>query len=135
MNFAGILETRLKENKARDIVNKVAKNWWWVHNYSEDNKGRIWVVWKATEVDVQVLNIHAQFIHCRISDRQTDLSSLVTVIHGKNAIDERKVMWNDLTTIGQNITEPWALCRDLMLYYVWKTESMVIPLLKLKWLT
>lgn len=47
MNFGGLVETRVKENKAAKIILKVFKDWSVMSNYGSNRLGRIWVVWNS----------------------------------------------------------------------------------------
>lgn len=46
MSFGGILETRVKENKAERIIKTVFKGWVSITNYEFSQGGRIWLVWR-----------------------------------------------------------------------------------------
>ena len=38
-----LLETRVKENNSKSIIDHYFQGWKWLHNYSEAYNGRIWV--------------------------------------------------------------------------------------------
>lgn len=48
MQFGCLLETRVMENKAPNIVNKVFPNWCFISNYEYNRLGSIWVIWKKS---------------------------------------------------------------------------------------
>lgn len=112
LSVAGLLETRVKEVKANKIVPKVARGWSWVSNYQVAQNGHIWALWREELVDLQVLQIHEQFIHCKITDRRSDFDTLITFVYGKNNIEDRKSLWTALASLQSGINEPWCLYRD-----------------------
>ena len=46
VNLVCLLETRVKENKMKEIVDKWFPNWSCLQNYSYAVNGRIWLLWK-----------------------------------------------------------------------------------------
>lgn len=45
LQFGGLLETRVKENKSVQIISAVFQGWSAMSNYEFNRKGRIWVLW------------------------------------------------------------------------------------------
>lgn len=70
--MAGILETRIKEANTKKGIERMARGWQNICNYPYALIGRIWLLWQASEVDVHVLKVHAQFIHYKVTCRNTD---------------------------------------------------------------
>ncbi|KAL0453553.1 UNVERIFIED_CONTAM: hypothetical protein Slati_1333400 [Sesamum latifolium] len=66
LQFIGLLETRVS---ARNIVTCVqmclSHTWKWFEDYARPGT-RIWLAWKQDEVEVAILTIHTQLIHCRV---------------------------------------------------------------------
>ncbi|KAL0294828.1 UNVERIFIED_CONTAM: hypothetical protein Sangu_3209400 [Sesamum angustifolium] len=74
---------------------------------------RIWIAWDDDLLDVDVLNLDVQFIHCRISIRCAHLSVLVTVVYGANDSVSRRGLWQSLVTLADSISdEPWIVGGD-----------------------
>ncbi|KAL0292943.1 UNVERIFIED_CONTAM: putative ribonuclease H protein [Sesamum angustifolium] len=74
---------------------------------------RIWIAWDDDLLDVDVLNLDVQFIHCRISIRCAHLSILVTVVYGANDSVSRRGLWQSLVTLADSISdEPWIVGGD-----------------------
>lgn len=46
MSFGCILEIRVKESKAGNILKKVFSGWFYMINYEYSVGGRIWLVWR-----------------------------------------------------------------------------------------
>ena len=65
LSFGCILETRVKESKAREILKKVFPGWSYITNYEHNRGGRIWLVWRD---DVSMTPVYKsdQFITCSV---------------------------------------------------------------------
>ncbi|XP_056697358.1 uncharacterized protein [Spinacia oleracea] len=106
-------ETRVKESNFSRVVNKFGRNWKWENNYTANPRGRIWVGWLYQEVDIHVLQVHEQFIHCEIRDRYGVVELYVTLVYGLHSIDTRKNLWNSLTTLASSVGScPWVITGD-----------------------
>lgn len=110
--LAGVLETRVKEPNAQKCIDKIARGWQCCCNYPMAYNGRIWLLWKAAEVDVQVIRVHSQFIHCKVTGRNFDFSCALSVVYGKNSVEEREDLWTGLKEVGTGFTDPWYVCGD-----------------------
>lgn len=44
--FDGLIETRVKEGGAMNIIEEVFPGWSFINNYDHHRLGRIWVVWR-----------------------------------------------------------------------------------------
>ncbi|KAK4382260.1 hypothetical protein Sango_2889900 [Sesamum angolense] len=74
---------------------------------------RIWIAWNDDLLDVDVLNLDVQFIHCRINIRCAHLSVLATVVYGANDSVSRRGLWQSLVTLADSISdEPWIVGGD-----------------------
>ncbi|KAK4384322.1 hypothetical protein Sango_3072600 [Sesamum angolense] len=74
---------------------------------------RIWIAWDDELLDVDVLNLDVQFIHCRINIRCAHLSVLATVVYGANDSVSRRGLWQSLVTFADFISdEPWIVGGD-----------------------
>lgn len=65
ISMAGILETKIKENKASASFRNIHNFWMWDANYFFHPKGRIWLGWNPNIWNVFVECKSAQFIHCK----------------------------------------------------------------------
>ncbi|KAL0313727.1 UNVERIFIED_CONTAM: hypothetical protein Scaly_2906900 [Sesamum calycinum] len=91
LQFLGLLETRVSAvNVSR--VQSFLPRWSWFTDY--DGPGnRIWIAWDDELLDVNVLDLDVQFIHCRITIRCAHLSVLATVVYGANDTISRRGLW------------------------------------------
>ena len=94
MKFGCVLETRVKERKAGEILNSVFKDWSAVMNYEHSQGGRIWLVWRES---VRMTHVYKsdQLITCSIGF-QNEEEFFCSFIYASNGAEERKVLWGDL---------------------------------------
>ncbi|XP_019253761.1 PREDICTED: uncharacterized protein LOC109232443 [Nicotiana attenuata] len=111
IDFIGCLETRVKELKAKRIVHKVCSDWRCCWNYKEHPSGRIWLMWRSN-IEVQILMLDEQFIHCEVQERSTTFKTLVTVVYASNEVNKRQQLWEKLVNLGRTIQESWLLSGD-----------------------
>lgn len=88
----GCLEARIKEGKAKPILFKFAKEWNHCCNYPYGTNGRIWLLWKK-HINVQVLQVHEQYIHCEVANLTSNFRAKVTVVYARNEVNIRSLLW------------------------------------------
>ncbi|KAL0300235.1 UNVERIFIED_CONTAM: putative mitochondrial protein [Sesamum angustifolium] len=108
LQFLGLLETRVAAvNVSR--VQTFLPRWSWFTDYAGPGN-RIWIAWDDELLDVNVLDLDAQFIHCRITIRCAHLSILATVVYGANDSISRRGLWQKLVLLANSISdEPWIV--------------------------
>ncbi|XP_019242537.1 PREDICTED: uncharacterized protein LOC109222666, partial [Nicotiana attenuata] len=111
IDILGCLEIRVKEKKAKNILYKVTKDWGYCHNYTEAENGRIWLVWR-TNLIVNIIQVHEQFIHYLVMDTVTGYRILLTVVYARNKQHERDRLWNDVQQLGGQVQMPWLISGD-----------------------
>ncbi|KAL0291249.1 UNVERIFIED_CONTAM: Retrovirus-related Pol polyprotein from type-2 retrotransposable element R2DM [Sesamum radiatum] len=111
LQFLGLLETRVSAvNVSR--IQKFLPHWSWFTDYNGPGN-RIWLAWDDELLDVHVLDLDVQFIHCRITIRCAHLSVLATVVYGANDTIGRRGLWQNLMTLAHSISdEPWIVGGD-----------------------
>lgn len=60
---------------------------------------------------MQVLCTHGQFMHLQVLHKALGQKIMVTVVYGSNKLVERKVLWDQLCSLG-SITAPWLVGGD-----------------------
>ncbi|KAL0305175.1 UNVERIFIED_CONTAM: hypothetical protein Scaly_2993900 [Sesamum calycinum] len=82
LQFLGLLETRVSAvNVSR--IQTFLPHWSWFTDYNGSGN-RIWLAWDDELLDVHVLDLDVQFIHCRVTIRCAHLTVLATVVYGAN---------------------------------------------------
>jgi len=55
--MVGLLETKVKEKNVNTIAGRIFPGWQWIHNFSLNLKGRIWVAWKPKVYEVKLISM------------------------------------------------------------------------------
>ncbi|KAL0367764.1 UNVERIFIED_CONTAM: hypothetical protein Sradi_3666500 [Sesamum radiatum] len=64
-----------------------------------------------TEVDI--LNVHLQFIHCKLFLRHFHITAFVTIVYGANENGIRRDLWQSIGALASSIAnDPWLLMGD-----------------------
>ncbi|KAK9741399.1 hypothetical protein RND81_03G102500 [Saponaria officinalis] len=108
---AGLLETRVKKANSSRIMNKFFR-YQCFGNYSAHYNGRIWILWQESLVDLEVIEVHAQLVHCKVLFRQTNCSVFITFIYGFNDGLDRRQLWHNLMTVSPSISLGWLVIGD-----------------------
>ncbi|KAL0455469.1 UNVERIFIED_CONTAM: hypothetical protein Slati_0886100 [Sesamum latifolium] len=105
------LNRRHHQNVAR-VQNCVPHSWKWFVDYMGPGN-RIWLTWKHDEVDVTVISVYSQMIHCSVLIRHLHIYVLVSVIYGANDGVERRQLWDSQVQLADSIDdEPWLVIGD-----------------------
>ena len=113
VNIIALLETRVKIAKFPRLSSKLGRHWSWENNYSLNPRGRIWLGWQQSEVDLSILHTHEQFLYCVIRDRTGDISFFFTAVYGLHTIETRKDLWHSLVLLLPSVgSHPWLLSGD-----------------------
>ncbi|XP_075074369.1 uncharacterized protein LOC142161975 [Nicotiana tabacum] len=78
--------------KANRIMNKVCNDWRFCCNYKEHPNGRIWLLWKQN-VEVQILLLDEQFMHCEVQERSSTFKTLIIVVYASNERVYNRIDW------------------------------------------
>ena len=103
--LAGLVETRVKNNKLSSVLRGIAPGWQVLHNYEDSANGRIWVIWDDNWYEVKKISSSAQMLHCQVNERSKGYQIMLTVVYGLNTAEQRKSLWKDLETLAQGITQ------------------------------
>ncbi|KAL0304623.1 UNVERIFIED_CONTAM: hypothetical protein Sangu_3074100 [Sesamum angustifolium] len=96
----------------RGFQSNLLPRWQWFTDYNNPSN-RIWLAWNDEFIDVDIVDIGVQFIHCRILIRSMHTSVMVTVAYGDNEIGARRDLWQALCTMAGLIgQEPWLVGGD-----------------------
>ncbi|KAJ8419453.1 hypothetical protein Cgig2_030899 [Carnegiea gigantea] len=112
VGLVGLLETKVKVKNIEKVAASIFHGWNWVHNFSLNATGRIWVAWHPRAFDLEVLHLSEQFIHCRVIQLSTQRKFTVAFVYGFNQEHLRGQLWSDLFSISQNMTDAWCILGD-----------------------
>ncbi|KAJ9557020.1 hypothetical protein OSB04_011634 [Centaurea solstitialis] len=107
-------ESHLSSQSLVSVVNSVFGRWSWISNQNESLHGtRIILAWNADEMDVMVIETHAQYVHCEIRLRGLVQSWFCTVVYGANNGSLRRHLWSGLRKFRVIMgNQPWAIMGD-----------------------
>ncbi|KAL0368047.1 UNVERIFIED_CONTAM: hypothetical protein Scaly_1023600 [Sesamum calycinum] len=112
LHFLGLLEIRVTLPNAVRVQNGILPRWKWFSDYNSAGY-RVWLAWDDGFIDIAIMDIGVQFVHCRIFIRSSHIYVLVTVSYGANDMGSRRELWQALCTISESIgDEPWLVGGD-----------------------
>ncbi|XP_019237273.1 PREDICTED: uncharacterized protein LOC109217477 [Nicotiana attenuata] len=107
-----MVEQRVQDNKAKEIINKCAPGWSWCSNRSSDGKGRIWIIWDPNKIQFTMLQNLTQYIHGKVHNISSSRQFAFTAIYGLHTIAHRCAMWEALRNLDSQMTNPWLIMVD-----------------------
>ncbi|KAL2247998.1 UNVERIFIED_CONTAM: hypothetical protein Sindi_2652100 [Sesamum indicum] len=103
----GIVETRVRINNVMHIQSVLLPHWKWFVDYATVGN-RIWIAWDDNVVDVHILDLRNQFMHCRVTHRTDSESLIITIVYGASEMIDRRSLWNTLELLArEHSDEPW----------------------------
>ncbi|KAK4415266.1 hypothetical protein Salat_2633900 [Sesamum alatum] len=108
----GILETKLAASAIPRILHRSFPGWCQVNNFDLITGGRILVIWNPAIIDLQPEDISQQVIHCRITNKSSQLFFSISFTYGLYSVVNRRSMWEKLSELGQNLNSPWLIVGD-----------------------
>ncbi|XP_062113186.1 uncharacterized protein LOC133824323 [Humulus lupulus] len=81
-------------------------------------EGRILLVWKADQVSLSILQEDDQYIHCFVKIKGVIQKFCLTLVYGRNSVEERKSLWTQLSLLEFPVL-PWLVVGDFnaVFYY------------------
>lgn len=95
--FGAILETHIKEPFLNPIMSNLCPSWNYTSNHSEDEDGRIILIWKHP-VNLQVVCKSRQSLTCRLTLPNKPVF-YYTAVYASNEVAERSDLWAELIQI------------------------------------
>ncbi|KAK4426526.1 hypothetical protein Salat_1421200 [Sesamum alatum] len=74
--------------------------------------GRILIIWNPVIIDLQPEDISQQVIHCRVTNKSSQLSFYITFTYGLYTVVNRRSMWEKLFELGKPMIMPWLILGD-----------------------
>ncbi|KAK6782581.1 hypothetical protein RDI58_020377 [Solanum bulbocastanum] len=108
----GLLETKIKRNKAHQASLNLCRDWSFTTNISAHPGGRIWMVWKPNTFAVNIIHCDAQMIHSEIMHWGSGRRFWVTMVYGFNEQWLRKQLWMEIEKISTKMGGTWAVMGD-----------------------
>ncbi|KAL2225249.1 UNVERIFIED_CONTAM: Retrovirus-related Pol polyprotein from type-2 retrotransposable element R2DM, partial [Sesamum indicum] len=108
----GILETKLAASSIQTILSRSLPGWCQANNFDTIAGGRILVVWDPAIIDIHPVDISPQVIHCRATNKSSQLSFYISFTYGLYSVVNRRNMWEKLSDFGQSRNMPWLIMGD-----------------------
>ena len=105
IGLVGLLETKVQGKNAGKIASMIFQGWNWHHNFNLSTKERIWVAWQLSLYVVHIIFMADQLIHCKVTQVQVMKQFYLTVIYGANQEAGRRLLWEGLIAIANNMDE------------------------------
>ncbi|KAL0424176.1 UNVERIFIED_CONTAM: hypothetical protein Sradi_0952400 [Sesamum radiatum] len=108
----GILETKLAATAIPKIINRLFLGWCQANNFDAIAGGRILIIWNPAVIDLYPEDISPQVIHCRVTNKSSQLSFYISFTYGLYTVVNRRSMWEKLLELGQPLNMPWIILGD-----------------------
>ncbi|KAL0284293.1 UNVERIFIED_CONTAM: Retrovirus-related Pol polyprotein from type-2 retrotransposable element R2DM [Sesamum angustifolium] len=108
----GILETKLAATAIPKIINRLFPGWCQANNFDAIAGGRILIIWNPAVIDLYPEDISPQVIHCRVTNKSSQLSFYISFTYGLYTVVNRRSMWEKLLELGQPLNMPWIILGD-----------------------
>ncbi|GFY97543.1 hypothetical protein Acr_12g0000840 [Actinidia rufa] len=112
VDIMGILETKIKKDRMKNVVCKKFRCWATVDNLQQSPNGRIMLIWKEDRVDVEIIESTAQVIHCLVTCKTTSAKLYVSFVYAFNKLVGRRTLWENLRKFNTCADLPWLLLGD-----------------------
>ena len=106
-----ITETRVGGDRAARIIENLPFDGFFATEMIGYARG-LWLLWKTEKVEVFVLSSTEQEIHATVKVRCSNLSWFISPIYASPRLNERRILWSNLTKVAQLHQLPWLLLGD-----------------------
>ncbi|XP_063935557.1 uncharacterized protein LOC135147075 [Daucus carota subsp. sativus] len=111
LSLCGFLETKVKSHNSLSISKRIKKGWKWIFNNDYHYNGRIWVGWDPNFWDIVVVDCNAQWITCKCTFKEKNVSFLSSFVYAYNNACDRIPLWNYFLSASSTIL-PWIVLGD-----------------------
>lgn len=114
LQFGCLLETRVKESRASNILSSIFSGWSSLNNYESHRLGHIWVVWRDSARLTPVFK-SSQMIICSVLLEGREEEFFCSFVYASNFVEDRKILWEDICSHHDSPlfrNKPWMICGD-----------------------
>ncbi|XP_074265560.1 uncharacterized protein LOC141588000 [Silene latifolia] len=72
----------------------------------------IWIIWDASNHDVEVLRSEAQVVHTRVTFLPIGKAWFLSMVYGFNRLAERATFWQSIKSMKNAVRGPWVVMGD-----------------------
>lgn len=98
-----LVETKVNEDNKDRILQQSFRKWNHITNYEFHENGRIWLLFKDHEVDVDLIQKSSQMITCRVNCKIQKRVMRVSAVYAKNNQGDRKELWATINQLKTNM--------------------------------
>ncbi|KAK9997218.1 hypothetical protein SO802_021904 [Lithocarpus litseifolius] len=108
-----MMETQIREERAREITDRLPFDGA-IHTADTIGyAGRLWVLWDLDKVDISPLAKIEQEVHIEVKVRVFNSSWLFTAVYASPRSAERQILWNNLMKVAELQNMPWVIVGDV----------------------
>ncbi|KAK4383217.1 hypothetical protein Sango_2797900 [Sesamum angolense] len=112
LQFLRLVETRVRVQNVVTVQNSILQNWSRFTDYNGPG-GRIWLAWLPSEVEVDILQVDNQYIHCKVTNKKEHTKCLITMLYGEYDLIPRKSLCRCIEQLATDICDdPWLITGD-----------------------
>ena len=112
LDIIGILETKINSDKLDRIMRNKFNGWREVNNFQQHRAGRILVLWNPAVIDLHLVDLSPQAIHCLVTSKVNASSLSISFIYAFHTVVSRVPLWDNLNTYGSTLHQPWVILGD-----------------------
>ncbi|XP_024963995.1 uncharacterized protein LOC112504288, partial [Cynara cardunculus var. scolymus] len=107
-------ESHVARDSFENVSSFIFGRWSWISNQVECDSGtRIIIAWDSRILDVMLLEVHNQFLNCKIILRDNQEAFFCSFVYGANVCNARRQLWSGLRKFKVLIGgQPWAIMGD-----------------------
>ncbi|KAL0392778.1 UNVERIFIED_CONTAM: hypothetical protein Sradi_2500600 [Sesamum radiatum] len=94
------------------IIHRLFPGWCQANYFDAIAGGRILIIWNPAVIDLHLEDISPQVIHCRITNKSSQLSFYISFTYGLYTVVNRKSMWEKFLELGRPWSMPWIILGD-----------------------
>ena len=106
VGFCCLLKTRVREENFGFISNRFGNSWDFTSNYSSNEIGRMWVMWKKSRFVLTPGEEEDQFVSGSLTDLLSGDCVEVLCVYAFNNNVERRLLWRRMGEISSRWTRP-----------------------------
>ncbi|XP_016206670.1 uncharacterized protein LOC107647057 [Arachis ipaensis] len=107
LNLCVLLKTHVSGSKDEVIIHKLGFESW-CRSEAKGFAGGIWCLWNKKEWNIELLEVHKQFIHLNIKDNK-NRNWYYTCVYDSPQPGTRSSLWEELENFATTIQEPWCI--------------------------
>lgn len=106
-----VTETKVGGIRAKNIIDRLPFDGV-LYTNTIGYSGGLWVLWDSAQVEITELSSTEQEIHSTVKILSSEYYWLLSAMYASPRIAERRMLWENLTTVSSLHSLPWILAED-----------------------